>query len=257
MKSLARLFRSTLGRKYLMAGSGGVLVLFVVGHLVGNLQFFLPPHALNRYGHFLQTNLELLWAVRLTLLALVALHFGTAFLLWAENRAARPVAYASPTTTYGAPLSSRTMLVSGLILAAFLVFHLLHFTVRLESINGTPIEFHQLREPGTGHHDVFAMMVAGFQVWPVALFYGVGVTLLCLHLSHGVAALFQSLGWRNPTYTPLIRKAAHGLAGFLLLGYLSLPTAVLLGRGNEYLNQVVEHNARLLAGQTHGEEAAP
>jgi succinate dehydrogenase / fumarate reductase cytochrome b subunit len=256
MKLLARLFRSTLGRKYLMAGSGGVLVLFVVGHLVGNLQFFLPPAALNRYGHLLQSNVELLWLVRLTLLAVVGLHVGMAFLLWAENRAARPVGYASPATAYGAPLSSRTMLLSGLVVAAFLGFHLLHFTVRLEAINGTPVAFHQLREPGTGYYDVFAMMVAGFQVWPVALFYGVGVGLLSFHLSHGVAAWFQSLGWRHPGYTPVIRKVAHGLAAFLLLGYLSIPAAVLLGRGNEYLQQVVEQSARPLAHAPPREEVA-
>lgn len=256
MKLLARLFRSTLGQKYLMAGSGSVLVLFVVGHLVGNLQFFLPPAALNRYGHLLQSNLELLWLVRLTLLAVVFLHVVMAIRLWANNRAARPVAYASPATAYGAPLSSRTMLLSGLVIAAFLGFHLLHYTVRVESLNGTPVAFHQLREPGTGYHDVFAMMVAGFQVWPVALFYGVGVGLLSFHLSHGVAALFQSLGGRNPVYAPVIRKAAHGLAAFLLLGYLSIPTAVLLGRGNDYLKHVIEHNARRLAQAPPGEEVA-
>ena len=243
MSSLARLVGSSLGRKYLMAGSGVVLVLFVIGHLVGNLQFFLPPHAINRYGHFLQSNLELLWPVRLVLMGLVTLHIGMAFLLWKENRAARPVAYASPVTAYGSTLASRTMLVSGLIIASFILFHLLHFTVRLESVNGTPIPFHELKEPETGYHDVFAMMVAGFQVWPVSLFYIVAIGLLCFHLSHGIGAMFQSLGFRNPAYAPLIARAAKVIALLVFLGYLSIPASVLLGRGRDYLESVKSRHA--------------
>lgn len=256
MSSLARLVTSSLGRKYLMAGSGVVLLLFVVGHLVGNLQFFLPPHAINRYGHFLQSNLELLWPVRLGLLAMVLVHVITAVLLWHENRAARPAAYASPVTAYGSTLASRTMLLSGLIIASFIVFHLLHFTVRVESVNGTPIPFHQLKEPETGYHDVFAMMVAGFQVWPVSLFYVVAVGLLCFHLSHGVGAMFQSLGFRNPAYASFIARASRVVAVVLFLGYLSIPTAVLLGRGHDYLELVKARPAQAQAGRDGGKEVA-
>lgn len=257
MKALLRLFSSSLGQKYLMAGSGVVLVGFVFGHLVGNLQFFLPPHAINRYGHFLQSNLELLWPVRLTLLALVALHFWTAFRLTAANRAARPAAYATPVSTYGSTFASRTMLVSGLIVASFIVFHLLHYTVRIEGVNGTPIEFHRLKEPGTGYHDIYAMMVAGFSVWYVSLFYIVGITLLCLHLSHGAAAMLQSLGLRNATYAPLVRNASHILAAVLLAGYLSMPVAVLLGHGRDYLARVVAANAPGTPSANPGAPAAP
>lgn len=257
MKALLRLFGSSLGQKYLMAGSGVVLVGFVCGHLVGNLQFFLPPHAINRYGHFLQSNLELLWPVRLTLLALVALHFWTAFRLAAANRAARPAAYATPVSTYGSTFASRTMLVSGLIVASFIVFHLLHYTVKAEGLNGTAIEFHRLKEPGTGYPDIYAMMVAGFSVWYVSLFYLVGITLLCLHLSHGVAAMLQSLGLRNSTYAPLIRNAARVLALVLLAGYLSMPVAVLLGHGRDYLAQVVAASVPGSNPPTAGVPAAP
>lgn len=256
MNVLLRLIRSSLGQKYLMATSGLVLVGFVCGHMVGNLQIFLPPPALNRYAHFLQSNLELLWPVRLVLLTLLGIHVWTAFRLWAANRAARPQAYASPVTAYGSTAASRTMLVSGLIVAAFVVYHLLHYTVKVESLNGTPVPFHQLREPDTGYADVYAMMVAGFRVWPVSLFYAVGVTLLCFHLSHGIAAMFQSLGLRNPVYAPLIGKLARTVAVVLLAGYLSIPTAVLLGWGRDYLNEVVEHSARVVAAPTAGKEAA-
>lgn len=247
MSPLARLFGSTLGRKYLMAGSGVALVGFVMGHMVGNLQFFLPPHAINRYGHFLQSNVELLWPTRLVLLSLTVLHVATAFLLWKENRAARPVRYASPVTAYGSTVASRTMLISGLVVASFIVFHLLHFTVRLDTVNGT-ISFHDLREPGTGHPDIFAMMVAGFQVWPVSLFYIVGVSLLCFHLSHGIGAMFQSLGLRNPAYATLIARAARIIAVVLLVGYLSIPVSVLLGRGRAYL-ETVKNQPALTVGK--------
>lgn len=256
MNVLVRLIHSSLGQKYLMAVSGLVLVGFVCGHMVGNLQVFLPPPVLNRYAHFLQSNLELLWLVRLVLLTLLGIHVWTAFRLWAANRAARPVAYAGPVTAYGSTAASRTMLASGLIIAAFVVYHLLHYTVKVESLNGTAIAFHQLREPGTGYPDVYAMMVAGFRVWPVSLFYIVGVTLLCFHLSHGLAAMFQSLGLRNPVYAPLIGKLAKTVAIVLLVGYLSIPAAVLLGWGRDYLNRVIEHSAPAASAQTAGKEAA-
>lgn len=255
MKVLPRLFRSSLGKKYLMAGSGVVLVLFVVGHLIGNLQFFLPPEAINRYAHFLQSNLELLWPVRLILLGLVTLHIVTAFQLWAENRAARPVGYASRATAFGSTLASRTMVFSGLVVAAFVVFHLLHYTLKVEAINGSAVPFHQLKEPGTGHPDVYAMMVAGFSVWYVTLFYLIGVGLLCWHLSHGIGAMFQSLGLRNPTYTPLVTKAAKVIAVLLFVGYVSLPTSVLLlGHGKTYLAAVAAQNAKAVAATTDGKD---
>src|SRR5580765_780694 len=93
MKIITSLFRSSLGKKYLMAVTGFVLFLFVVGHLAGNLQIFLGPEAINRYGHFLQSNPELIWPARIGLLLMVVLHIWSAIKLSAENKAARPVAY--------------------------------------------------------------------------------------------------------------------------------------------------------------------
>lgn len=190
------------------------------------------------------------------MLALVGLHIFSAVRLSAANRAARPAGYASPVTAYGSSFASRTMLVSGLIIGSFIVFHLLHYTVKVEGVNGTAIEFHRLKEAGTGHHDIYAMMVAGFSVWYVLLFYIVGVTLLCLHLSHGVGAMLQSLGLRNTVYAPAVQRGAKLLAAVLLLGYLSMPVAVLLGHGKDYLAKVVAANTQGMAAQTHGGEAA-
>src|ERR1041385_8884127 len=121
MKFITNIFGSSLGKKYVMAVTGLVLFLFVIGHLVGNLQIFLGPEAINRYGHFLQGNIELLWPVRIALLAMVGLHIWSAIKLSAENRAARPVAYANWDPT-AASYASRTMLMSGLIIFAFIIY---------------------------------------------------------------------------------------------------------------------------------------
>src|SRR5437667_8722564 len=115
--NLANIFTSSLGRKYIMAVTGFVLFLFVVGHLVGNLQIFLGPEAINRYGHFLQSNVEFLWPVRIGLLVLVGLHIWSAIQLSVENKAARPVGYAGDPAAPAASFASRTMLMSGLIIA--------------------------------------------------------------------------------------------------------------------------------------------
>jgi succinate dehydrogenase / fumarate reductase cytochrome b subunit len=242
MNSVGKFFSSSLGKKFVMAGSGCVLFLFVVGHMVGNLQIFLPPEAINRYARFLQSNLELLWPVRLVLLAMVALHVWSAIQLSLENNAARPVGYAI-STPYAASYASRTMLVTGIVVAAFILYHLLHYTLRVEAVNGASVPFSSLKDPLTGHNDVYAMIVAGFSVWYVSLFYLVGVGLLCFHLSHGIAAMFQSLGLKNQVYGPCIDRAAKVIALVLFLGYASIPASVMLGHGKDYLNQVAAHAA--------------
>ncbi len=134
------LFCSSLGKKYLMAGTGAAMFLFVIGHMVGNLQVFLGPEAINRYGHFLQSNVELLWPVRIALLAIIFIHIWSAVRLTAENRAARPQAYIKWEPT-AASYASRTMFMSGVIVAIFIVYHILHYTVMVKSINLTGHDF--------------------------------------------------------------------------------------------------------------------
>jgi succinate dehydrogenase / fumarate reductase, cytochrome b subunit len=223
------LFCSSLGKKYLMAGSGAVMFLFVIGHLAGNLQIFLGPEAINRYGHFLQTNVELLWPVRLALLAIIALHIWSAAKLTLENRAARPQAYAQWQPT-AATYASRTMMMSGIIVAVFIVYHLLHFTVMAKAVNLTGKDFNARPEffDAQGRHDIYKMMVTGFQVWPVSIFYLVGVGLLCLHLSHGLSAMFQSLGWKKRSYGEGLDRGAKWVSVLIFLGYSSIPAAILL-----------------------------
>jgi succinate dehydrogenase / fumarate reductase cytochrome b subunit len=229
MNIFRHLFCSSLGRKYLMAGSGAVMFLFVIGHLAGNLQIFLGPEAINRYGHFLQSNVELLWPVRLTLLAIMALHIWSATQLTLENRAARPQAYAQWQPT-AATYASRTMMMSGIIVAVFIVYHLLHYTVMIKAVNFTGQDFDAKPEfvDEKGRHNIYLMMVTGFRQWPVSVFYLVGVGLLCLHLSHGISAMFQSLGWKKRSYGECLDRGAKWLSALIFLGYSSIPVAILL-----------------------------
>lgn len=231
MKIIANIFGSSLGKKYIMAVTGGVLFLFVIGHLVGNLQIFLGPEAINRYGHFLQSNPELIWPARLFLLLMLGLHIWSAIQVSLENKAARPVAYARYQPV-GSTYASRTMLVGGIIVFVFIVYHLLHYTVQVQYINLTGRNFVDFTDPEK-RHDIFKMMVVGFSNGWVSGFYLVGVGLLCLHLSHGASSMFQSLGWKNEAYRPFLDKAARVLAVVIFLGYASIPVAILLGYGGE------------------------
>lgn len=237
MKVLLRLFNSSLGQKYLMAGSGLALFLFVVGHLLGNLQFFLGPETLNRYAAMLHRNPGLLWAVRIGLLVVVALHMATGVRLWWLNRCARPVAYFDAALP-GASLASRTMVLSGLIIASFVVYHLLHFAVRVDAINLTGQDFAVFEyrgRDGTVMHDVFRMMVAGFSSPWVSGFYLLSLALLCLHLSHGLSAWVQSFGLKGWQGAPWVDRAAMVVAWAIFAGYAAIPVAVLLGYGKEVL----------------------
>jgi succinate dehydrogenase / fumarate reductase cytochrome b subunit len=226
---LRNLFCSSLGKKYLMAGSGAVLFLFVVGHLAGNLQVFLGPESINRYGDFLQTNVELLWPVRISLLAIIGIHIWSATKLTLENRAARPVGYKQWQPT-AASYASRTMMYSGVIVAVFIVYHLLHYTAMVQAVNFSGQDF-DAREffDDKGRHDIYKMMVTGFRVLPVSIFYIFGVGLLCLHLSHGISAMFQSLGWKSRSYGPCLDRASKWAAILIFLGYSSIPISILFG----------------------------
>lgn len=227
MRLIARIWQSSLGKKYLMAISGAVLVGFVIGHLLGNLQIFLGPEVINRYGHFLQTTPELVWPARIGLLLMVSLHIASAITLARQNRAARPVSYAQyevVASTY----ASRTMVMSGLIIFAFIVYHLLHFTFQVPTVNLTGKDF-RLLEDAKQQHDIYAMMVTGYKNPIVSVFYLVAIGLLCLHLRHGVSSMFQSLGLSNRVYEVWWSRLAVVFAALVFLGYCSIPAAVLLG----------------------------
>lgn len=227
MNIVTRIFDSSLGKKYIMALTGFGLFGFVIAHLIGNLQVFLGPEAINRYGSFLQSMGELLWVARISLLVMVLLHIWAAIKLSAENRAARPIAYENYNPT-SASYASRTMLMSGLIIFFFIIYHLLHFTVQIPGINFTNADF-RLLEDAKGRHDVFTMMILGFRQPIVSGFYIIAMTLLSLHLSHGVSAMFQSLGWKKKSYANALNGFATAISIFIFVGYTSIPIAILFG----------------------------
>jgi succinate dehydrogenase / fumarate reductase cytochrome b subunit len=212
----ANFWQSTNGKKIVMGVTGAILFAFVTGHMLGNLQVFAGPEHLNAYGHLLHAVGELLWPVRAVLLLTVALHVTASVQLWLLNRKARPVAY-SRKEAIAASYASRTMYWSGPLILAFLIFHLLQFTAGVVHPGGPFIA-----------GDVYHNVVAGFRVWWVSAWYIVTMCLLGLHLSHGIAALFQSLGLSHPRYTPLVKKAAVVIATLIVLGFISVPISVLL-----------------------------
>jgi succinate dehydrogenase / fumarate reductase cytochrome b subunit len=228
MNVISGLFGSSLGKKYLMAISGLALFLFVVAHMIGNLQIFLGPEMINAYGHFLQSKPELVWTARIGLLVMVLIHIWAAIKLSAENKAARgPIGYGEYKPV-GSSYASRTMLVSGLVILAFIIYHLLHFTVQTEGVNFADTNFKTLHD-AKDRHDVYNMMVIGFSQPLVSIFYIVSMALLSLHLSHGVSGMFQSLGLKNRKYGKVIDRLALIAAVILIIGYSAIPIAVLTG----------------------------
>jgi succinate dehydrogenase / fumarate reductase cytochrome b subunit len=208
-------FASTTGKKAVMAVSGCVLFLFVLGHLIGNLQIYEGPEKLNQYAVLLRSMPALLWGVRAVLLGMVLLHIWTSVQLAARNISARPVGYSVKKAT-GSSYASRTMYWSGPIILAFVIYHLLDFTF------GAVNPHYQ---PG----NVYGNVVASFQVIPVAAFYIIAMLLLCLHLYHGLWSMFQSLGIAHPRYTPILRRGAAAVAILIAAGNISIPVAVLSG----------------------------
>jgi succinate dehydrogenase / fumarate reductase, cytochrome b subunit len=220
--SFSRLISTTVGRKFLMAASGAALVGFVIAHLIGNLQIFLGPEAINRYGHFLQTTPEILWPLRIGLLAMVLLHIVTSIQLTIESRAARPIAYGDK-TYIKASLASRTMMISGLLIFSFIVYHLLHFTL----LKVHP-QYSQAFD-AQGRHDVYSMMVRSFQQPSISIAYVVMMFCVCFHLSHGISSMFQSLGFNTLRTRPGLSCAGAVLAWLIFAGYCLMPAACLLG----------------------------
>jgi succinate dehydrogenase / fumarate reductase, cytochrome b subunit len=216
-------YRSSIGKKMTVAGTGVILILFVIGHLLGNLQIFFGPDWINGYSQHLRDLGPLLWLVRIFLLVTVIVHIYVTIRLAIDNRRARPERYLERDYVK-ATFASRHMVMSGLIVLAFILYHLAHFTVRV-----TDRRFALLKADPLGHYDVYSMMVYGFQNIYVSGFYVVGLFLLTLHLSHGSSSLFQSLGLNNQKLTPRLATAGRVFAWLLFAGYTSIPVAVLLG----------------------------
>ncbi len=275
MNMLLRPVRTSVGSKYLMAITGLGLTLFVIGHLAGNLLIFAPGGAFNGYAAGLKHNPGLLWTARIILIILFLLHLGLAIRLTRANQQARPVRYAYEDTVT-ATWASRHMLLTGLLLLAFIIYHLAQFTFGLltqatvwdwsdnqqVTINYLNMNEHYDRDQGIwlrryfldkphsgtprppvtafprdpqdplaqwDRQDVRTMVIAGFRTWWVSLSYLVALVFLWLHLWHGIASMFQSLGVSHLKYRGAVRYLGATLSTLLLLGYWSIPVCVWLG----------------------------
>lgn len=210
-----RFWDTTIGKKAVMAVSGIVLAGFVVGHLLGNLQIFLGPDRFNSYARALKALPELLWAVRITLLVSVALHIWSSIQLAVVKSEARPTGYVR-SKSIASSYASRTMYMSGPIVAAFIIYHLMQFTL---GVGGTPYM----------ESDPYGNVINGFRVPAVSVFYIVAMALLCLHLRHGLSSMVQTLGLHHPRYTPRLKALAVIVATLIFFGFVSIPVAVMTG----------------------------
>lgn len=223
MNHISAFTRSSIGKKFIVAATGVVLLGFIIGHLLGNLQIFLGPDWINSYAEHLQSLGPLLWAIRAFLLLNVLLHIWFTIRLAIDNRRARPEAYARKAHVK-ATFASRYMWLSGLVVLAFIVYHLAHFTL----VVADP-RLAALKPDALQRHDVYSMMVYGFRNVIVSAFYIVAMFLLMLHLTHGASSFFQSLGWNDKRMTPRLALLGRIFAWLIFIGYTSIPLAVLLG----------------------------
>lgn len=251
MNPFIRLINSSVGKKYLMALTGLIWAGFVLGHMLGNLQIFLHPYWINSYAYKLQhIPYGGLWVIRLGLLAALVVHVVLAVRLTTENRAARPERYREDRTVQ-ATWASRYMILSGAVILAFFIFHIAHYTAKVvpgqefgDSIvfaDGTTSAAYvplvtsegkavvnSFGEPKMAH-DVYNMMIAGFQRWWVSAFYVIAVFMLMQHLRHGISSMFQSLGLRNESTRTCLNRVALAYAVFVFVGFAIVPVAIMAG----------------------------
>jgi succinate dehydrogenase / fumarate reductase cytochrome b subunit len=213
--AVARFYDSSIGKKVIMALTGTVMFGFLIAHMLGNLQVFLGREVMNHYAETLHGNLPLLWGLRILVLVSVLLHSWAAVQLTAVKAAARPVPYVKPANVQ-ATTGSRTMMLSGPVIALFLIGHLLHLTTG--TIHPQFVELH-----------AYENVVNGFSNPIASGLYIIAMILVGFHLSHGIWSMFQSVGISHPRYTPWIKKFSGVFAWVLIAGFIAVPISVLAG----------------------------
>jgi succinate dehydrogenase / fumarate reductase, cytochrome b subunit len=219
---LIAFYQSSIGKKYVVAVTALLLILYVLGHLAGNLQIYLGQDRINAYAKFLHDLGPILWVVRAILLAAFVIHIVATIQLAQENRLAKPQKYAV-TGYQRSTMASRTMIVSGLIVLCFVIYHLLQFTLQV-----TDPEFREVHD-SIGRHDVYRMLILGFKHPLVSLFYVLALFLLTTHLSHGFSSVVQTLGINNRKIANFVSTGGQTLAWVVFAGYISIPVTILLG----------------------------
>ncbi|MDK2741452.1 MAG: succinate dehydrogenase cytochrome b subunit [Nitrospira sp.] len=222
MTRLVSHFRSSVGSKVVMALTGLGLIVYVIFHMLGNLQVFEGPHALNSYAAFLHEMPILLWTARIGLLSIAVVHIVLAIQLTLRNRRARPTAYAIRDYRQ-ASLASRTMAVSGVVLLLFIVFHLLHLTAGVVDPSFSD------RVDAEGYRDVYARLIHAFRNPLIVGLYVAGQLGLGLHVSHAVSSSLQSLGLEHAAFNRLFKSAGPAVALLVVLGNVAIILAVFLG----------------------------
>lgn len=217
MNRAVRFYRTAIGKKVVMAVTGLIGIGFLIGHMAGNLLAFAGAEELNAYAHFLQSTGELLWILRLVLIAAVVLHVIAAVQFTLQSRAARPVGYVKREPQVST-LASRTMRWGGVLLLVFIILHILHFTTGDWQPSGSFVKA-----------DVYGNVVSSFRIWWVTLFYVAAMIALGLHLYHGAWASVRSIGLSQPSGNPRHRTVALGIALLLWIGFTIVPLAVFIG----------------------------
>lgn len=216
------MLKTTIAKKAVVALTGVIMVGWLVAHLLGNLQIFGPTNAINDYAHKLQELPGLLWGARVFMGIVLLAHVGLTISLVRENRKARPRGY-EVERTVRASLASRIMALSGIVVFAFLVFHILHFTTA--SIRPEYADWVDER----GYHDVRRMMIDAFRNPLIVGVYIIGQVLLFSHLGHGMSSFFKSLGLNSPAYQPWIEKFGPAVAWVMCLGFSAIPILIFMG----------------------------
>ncbi|HAM52509.1 MAG TPA: succinate dehydrogenase/fumarate reductase cytochrome b subunit [Nitrospiraceae bacterium] len=216
--------KSMVGRKIVMAVSGLMMVLFVVAHLLGNTSIFAGPNAINAYAMKLHELVPLLWSYRVVMIVMLSLHFFYGIQLTLENNKAKPQAY-TVKKSLSATFAGKTMIWTGLILGAFLVYHLLQFTFQ---VTNPEISADRNLDP-LGRPDVFHMVVLTFQKTLISLIYVAAMIALAFHLTHGIQSFFQTLGLNNDRTLPVIIKSGTVAAVIVFLGFIAIPIIIFVG----------------------------
>lgn len=221
------LVTSTVGCKVIVAVTGSVLLGFVIAHMAGNLQIFQGRDKINEYAKFLKGLGPILWAMRFGLLAILLTHMLVSLSLKKRSADARPIGYVHENTIQ-ATFASLTMVQTGLLIFLFIAYHIAHFTLGWTQ-SATGLNYNDLKDI-QGRHDVYGMMIAGFSSTPIAALYIAAQALLFIHLSHGIASVFQTLGLNTPRTAGMFRCLALTVAGLIFAGNCAIVVAVWLGK---------------------------
>lgn len=224
---LGNINKSVIFAKFIVGITGLLLILFIIGHTLGNVLVYVGPDALNAYAQNLRAIPELLWTVRVGLVVVTIVHVWLSLKLAAMNSAANPTKY-KVTNHKRASFSSKSMRLLGMTIFFFVLYHLAHYTLGIAHPEHYNVP-NEILPDGTSRHDVYAMVVAGFQNPLVSVIYIIAVVTLGFHLSHGVQSMMHTLGFNGNKFSANMKKISNAFAILIVLALGSIPLTILLG----------------------------